>query len=71
MIDGTFSINYSAEIPEEVDNGYFMFFVTVLNYFAWVIGVLAGAFFGWVSEFDLHGVEFVMTALFLSMFVIQ
>ena len=31
MCDESFSINYTAEIPEEVDKGLFMFFVTLLN----------------------------------------
>lgn len=33
MCDESFSINYSAEIPEDVDKGWFMFFVTLLNQF--------------------------------------
>ena len=33
MCDETFSINYTAEIPEGVDRGWFMFFVTMLNHF--------------------------------------
>ena len=31
MCDETFSINYTAEIPRDVDRGWFMFFVTMLN----------------------------------------
>ncbi len=34
MCDESFSINYTAEIPEDVDHGWFMFFVTVLNHFS-------------------------------------
>ena len=33
MCDETFSINYTAEIPKDVDRGWFYFFVTLLNYF--------------------------------------
>ena len=29
MCDETFSINYTADIPEDVDRGWFMFFVTL------------------------------------------
>ena len=32
MCDETFSINYTANIPEDVDKGWFMFFVTLLNH---------------------------------------
>ena len=31
MCDESFSINYTASIPEDVDAGWFMFFVTLLN----------------------------------------
>ena len=31
MCDESFSINYTAEIPPDVDRGWFMFFVTLLN----------------------------------------
>ena len=33
MCDESFSINYTADIPEGVDRGWFMFFVTLLNHF--------------------------------------
>lgn len=33
MCDESFSINYTADIPEGVDKGWFMFFVTLLNQF--------------------------------------
>ena len=31
MCDESFSINYTADIPKEIDKGRFMFFVTLLN----------------------------------------
>lgn len=31
MCDETFSVNYTADIPKDVDSGWFMFFVTLLN----------------------------------------
>ena len=31
MCDETFSVNYTSEIPEDVDLGWFYFFVTLLN----------------------------------------
>lgn len=33
MCDETFSVNYTSEIPEDVDCGWFYFFVTLLNQF--------------------------------------
>lgn len=31
MCDETFSINYTAEAPEGVDKGWFLFFITLLD----------------------------------------
>ena len=38
MCDETFSINYAADIPQDVDRGWCMFFVTLLNQIYWVSG---------------------------------
>lgn len=45
MCDETFSINYTAEIPSDVDRGWFMFFVTLLNHFYWFSGSTLGGIF--------------------------
>ena len=46
MCDETFSINYTAEIPKDVDRGWFYFFVTLLNYFYWFSGATLGGLLG-------------------------
>lgn len=71
MCDESFSINCSAEIPEGVDKGWFMFFVTLLNQLYWVCGTAVGAVLGSVIPFDLNGLEFVMTAMFVVIFLDQ
>ena len=43
MCDETFSVNCTTEVPEGVDKGWFMFFVTLLNQIYWVGGATAGA----------------------------
>ena len=68
MCDETFSINYSAEIPENVDRGWFMFFVTVLNYSYWVTGATFGGLFGSLIHFNTQGLDFAMTAMFVVIF---
>lgn len=71
MIDESFSVNYMADIPEEFDKGWFMFFVTLYNHIYWVVSVAVGALFGSFLNFDMKGLDFVMTALFLVIFVSQ
>lgn len=71
MCDESFSINCTVTPPSDVDKGWFMFFVTLLNQIYWVTGSTLGALLGYVIHFDTTGIEFVMTALFIVMFMNQ
>lgn len=71
MCDETFSINYTAQIPEDVDCGWFMFFVTLLNHFYWFSGATIGGLIGSLIHFDTTGISFVMTAMFIVIFMDQ
>lgn len=71
MCDETFSINYTAEIPPDVDRGWFMFFVTLLNHFYWFSGATIGGLVGSLLSFDTEGLDFVMTAMFVVIFLEQ
>ena len=52
MSDETFSITCSAEPPEGVDRGWFMFFITLLDQFYWVASAGLGAVVGSVLPFS-------------------
>ncbi len=71
MCDESFSINYTAKIPPDVDKGWFMFFVTLLNHFYWFFGATLGGLFGSLVRFNTEGLEFVMTAMFVVIFMEQ
>ena len=71
MCDETFSINYTAEIPPDVDRGWFMFFVTLLNHLYWFAGATLGGVFGSFITFNTEGLDFVMTAMFVVIFLEQ
>lgn len=71
MCDETFSINYTVQIPEGVDRGWFMFFVTLLNQFYWCTSATLGALIGSHLTFDTTGISFVMTAMFVVIFLEQ
>ena len=71
MCDETFSINYTAEIPPDVDRGWFMFFVTLLNHLNWFAGATLGGIFGSFITFNTEGLDFVMTAMFVVIFLEQ
>lgn len=71
MCDETFSVNYTAKIPEDVDRGWFMFFVTLLNQIYWCASATCGAIIGSLFTFDTSGISFVMTAMFVVIFLEQ
>ena len=71
MCDESFSINYTADIPENVDRSWFYFFVTLLNQCYWVFGSTLGGIFGSLIHFNTEGLDFVMTAMFVVIFMEQ
>ena len=71
MCDESFSINYTAQIPDDVDKGWFMFWVTLLNQLYWVSGSTLGGLLGSLLTFNTQGLEFVMTAMFVVIFLEQ
>lgn len=71
LCDETFSIIYTAEIPEDVDRRWFMLFVTWLDQFYWVSGATIGGLLGDFLPFNTEGLSFVMTALFVVILLDQ
>ena len=71
MCDETFRINCTAEIPGDCDRGWFYFFVTLLNQLYWVGGATLGGLLGNLITFDTKGLDFVMTAMFIVIFLEQ
>ena len=71
MCDESFSINCTAQVPEVVDKGLFMFFVTLLNQLYWVCGATMGGIFGSLIHFNTESLDFVMTAMFVVIFLEQ
>ena len=69
MCDESFSINATVDVPKDIDKDWFMFFVTMLNQIYWVAGATIGGIFGSFIPFDTKGIEFVMTALFVVIFL--
>ena len=71
MCDETFSVNCSADIPEDVDRGWFYFWVTLLNQFYWSAAATTGGIVGSLLKIDTSGISFVMTAMFVVIFLEQ
>lgn len=71
MCDETFSVNCTAKILPDVDRGWFYFFVTLLDQIYWVVGATIGGILGGELHFNTNGLDFVMTAMFVVIFMEQ
>jgi len=71
MCDETFSILCSTEPPPNIDKRAFMLAVTLLNQSYWVLGSIAGGLIVPLLPFDTYGIDFVMTAFFIVIFLNQ
>ena len=68
MSDETFALTSAAEVPEGVDRGWYLLWITWLNETYWVIGATVGGLIGPLLTFDLRGLDFVLTAMFTAIF---
>ena len=73
LCDETFSILFTAKrrLPKDVDRGWFMLWITWLNEGYWVLSALLGGLVGGMLPFDTTGLGFVMTAMFVVIFLEQ
>ena len=71
LSDETFSVTCSTDVPEDVDRGWFYFFVTLLDQLYWFCGAALGALGGMLIRFNTQGLDFSMTALFVVIFINQ
>ncbi len=71
LTDETFSLLCSAKAPAGIDKGWFMFFITLLNQIYWVCGSILGSIVSSLFHFNTMGIDFVLTALFVVIFINQ
>lgn len=71
MVDETFSLLYYTHPPEDVDENQFMFAISLLDHIYWIIGSVIGTLLGYVVTFSTQGLDFVLTALFLTIIFSQ
>lgn len=71
MTDETYSLICSTKVPKGMNKGTFYGIISMLDHSYWIAGSLCGAIFGSLVSLDLKGIDFVMTALFIVIFVEQ
>ena len=70
LIFGLTDETYSLVCHSEEGEDYY-FFVTLLDYLYWNLGTLLGSLFGKILPVSFEGIDFVLTALFVTIFVEQ
>ena len=70
MTDETYAVNLTLDSKgkEKEDT---MFLIALLSRCYWMIGAVTGGILGQVIPFDLKGIDFCMTALFIIIFIDQ
>lgn len=72
LTDETYSLVSSDAITKGVENHQFYYLiVSLLDHCYWITGCVLGAVFGTNVTFNSEGIDFVLTALFLTIFVEQ
>lgn len=68
MTDETYAVNCTLKKGEQ-DSRDIMFRVALLSRCYWMIGAVLGGIIGQLIPFDLEGIDFCMTALFVIIFI--
>lgn len=71
LTDETYSLLCDGKHPEGTDLHLFQFLLSLFNQSYWIMGCLLGNFIGTNIEFNSAGIEFAMTAIFVTVFVEQ
>lgn len=71
LTDETYSLVTQNEPPEGMSRHAYCFAVTALDHVYWIAGCCLGSLAGSYLPISFEGVEFVLTALFVTMFVEQ
>lgn len=71
LTDETYSLVCGNEIPEGFTKHEYYFLISLLDQSYWVLGSVLGSLLGSIIPGNMEGIEFSMTALFVTVFVEQ
>ena len=71
LTDETYSLVSQMQVPEGVCRSSYCFLVTLFDHIYWVSGTILGALTGSLLPINYEGVDFALTALFVTIFVEQ
>lgn len=71
LTDETYSLVSRNQVPEGMDRHTYCFLVSLFDQIYWVAGSVLGSLAGTLLPINYEGIEFVLTALFVTIFVEQ
>ena len=71
LSDENFSLSSTVEPPEDTDPTLFYFAMSFLTWLYWVVFSMLGGLIGGLITFDITGIDFALTALFVVLFIEQ
>ncbi len=71
LTDETYVVLSACKYPPGIDKDKAMFFIALFNHCWWITGSVLGVLIGTLITFDLTGIDFCMTALFVVLFISQ
>ncbi len=71
LTDETYSLVTQNQPPEGMKRHTYCFLVSILDHFYWVAGCVIGSVAGNFIPISFEGIEFVLTALFVTLFTEQ
>jgi 4-azaleucine resistance transporter AzlC len=71
LTDETYSLVSRQQVPEGINYHSYCFLVSLLDQIYWVAGSVLGSLAGSLIPINYEGIEFVLTALFVTIFVEQ
>lgn len=71
LTDETYALYCSMSFPDNLDKEEIMFDIALLSRCYWLIGTLIGSILGNFIPYDLTGIDFCMTALFVTIMIDQ
>ena len=71
LTDETYSLLCGEDYPKDIERGKYQFMVSLFNHCYWITGCALGSIIGSAIPFNTAGIDFCMTALFVTIFVEQ
>lgn len=71
LTDETYSLVCNEDYPEGIEPHTYCLTISIFNQFYWVLGSVLGSLIGSAITFNTAGIDFAMTALFVTVFVEQ